>query len=128
MTDRILLTGILAEGRHGVHEHERLTPQAFEIDVELALDLQPAGTSDELDRTVDYSAVDVRVRELVESRSFQLIEALAETIAADILATYPVEEVVVRIRKPAVLLAGPVESVGVEIRRRRPDAGSATPG
>jgi len=117
VTDRILLIGILADGRHGVHEHERLVPQALEVDVELALDLRPAGTSDDLDRTVDYGQVEVRVRELVEGRSFQLIEALAETIAAEILAVYPVEEVVVRVRKPAVMLAGPVESVGVEIRR-----------
>ena len=119
MTDRILLGGILAEGRHGVHEHERLVPQAFEVDVELALDLRPAGTTDDLDRTVDYGRVDALVRELVEGRSFLLIEALAETIAAEILAAHPVEEVVVRVRKPAVVLGGPVESVGVEVRRAR---------
>jgi dihydroneopterin aldolase len=119
MTDRILLTGILAEGRHGVRDHERVVPQVFEVDVELALDLGPAGASDDLDRTVDYSRVDALVRELVEGRSFLLIEALAETIATEILAGFPVEEVVVRVRKPAVVLGGPVESVGVEIRRRR---------
>ena len=119
MTDRILLSGILAEGRHGVDEHERLVPQAFEIDVELALDLRPAGTSDDLDRTVDYGRVDAHVRELVEGRSFLLIEALAETIATEILAAYPVDDVVVRVRKPAVMLGGPVESAGVEVRRAR---------
>jgi dihydroneopterin aldolase len=119
VTDRILLTGILAEGRHGVHEHERLVPQAFEVDVELGLDLRPAGTSDDLDRTVDYGRIDALVRELVEGRSFLLIEALAETIAAEILAAFLVDEVVVRVRKPAVVLGGPVESVGVEVRRGR---------
>jgi len=119
MTDRVLLSGILAEGRHGVHEHERQVPQAFEIDVELSLDLRPAGTTDELDRTVDYGQVEARVRELVEGRSFLLIEALAEAIATELLAAYPVDEVVVRVRKPAVVLSGPVESVGVEIRRAR---------
>jgi dihydroneopterin aldolase len=121
VTDRILLAGILAEGRHGVHEHERLVPQVFEIDVELALDLRPAGESDDLARTVDYSRVDAEVRALVATTSFRLIEALAETIAAAILAAHPADEVVVRVRKPAVLLGGPLESVGVEIRRRRPD-------
>jgi dihydroneopterin aldolase len=121
VSDRIILTGILVEGRHGVHEHERLIPQAFEIDVELALDLGRAGTSDDLDRTVDYGPVVARVREMVEGRSFLLIEALAEAIATELLAAHPVEEVVVRVRKPAVVLAGPVESVGVEIRRARSD-------
>ncbi len=119
MTDRIVLSGILAEGRHGVHEHEQAIPQAFSIDVELGLDLRPAGTSDDLERTVDYGAVDALVREIVERRSFRLIEALAETIASEILAAFPVDEVVVRVGKPAVLLTGPVEAAGVEIRRSR---------
>jgi len=119
MTDRIVLTGILVEGRHGVHEHERAVPQAFEVDVELTLDLRPAGISDDLERTVDYGTVDGLVREIVVGRSFLLIEALAEAIAAAILGAYPVDEVVVRVRKPAVLLNGPVEAVGVEIQRTR---------
>lgn len=125
MTDRIVLSGILAEGRHGVHPHEREFAQAFAVDVELALDLRPAGTTDDLARTVDYGTVDGLVREIVEGRSFLLIEALAESIATTILAAYPVDEVVVRVRKPAVLLNGPVEAVGVEIRRAR-TGGSAT--
>ena len=125
MTDRIVLSGILVEGRHGVHPHEREVPQAFAVDVELALDLRPAGTTDDLARTVDYGTVDALVREIVEARSFFLIEALAEAIAAAILAAYPVDEVVVRVRKPAVLLNGPVEAVEVEIRRGRA-GGSAT--
>jgi dihydroneopterin aldolase len=125
VTDRIVLSGILAEGRHGVHPHEREFAQAFAVDVELALDLRPAGTTDDLARTVDYGTVDALVREIVEGRSFLLIEALAETIATAILAAYPVDEVVVRVRKPAVLLNGPVEAVGVEIRRAR-TGGSAT--
>jgi len=125
VTDRIILSGILAEGRHGVHPHEREFPQAFAADVELGLDLRPAGTTDDLARTVDYATVDGLVREIVERRSFLLIEALAEAIASAILATYPVDEVVVRVRKPAVVLNGPVEAVGVEIRRDR-TGGSAT--
>jgi dihydroneopterin aldolase len=95
------------------------------VDVELGLDLRPAGTTDDLARTVDYGTVDALVREIVEARSFFLIEALAEAIAAAILAAYPIDEVVVRVRKPAVLLNGPVEAVEVEIRRGRA-GGSAT--
>ena len=120
MTDRILLSGILVEGRHGVHPHEHAVPQAFSVDVEVGLDLAPAGNSDDLDRTVDYGAVDALVRDIVEHRSFRLIEALAEAIATAILAAYPVEGVVVRVRKPAVVLNGPVEAVAVEISRSRP--------
>jgi dihydroneopterin aldolase len=119
MTDRIVLRNIRLDGRHGVPDEERATPQPFEVDVELGLDLGPAGRSDDLARTVDYSKVDQAVREIVGTRSFRLLETIAETIAERLLADHPVDEVVVRVRKPAVRLAGPVDYSGVEIRRTR---------
>ena len=119
MSDRILIEGIVVQGTHGVHPEEQVTPQPFEIDVELALDLQPAGLTDDLERTIDYSKVFLTCREVVESTRFLLIEALAEAIAEALFAGYPADEVVVRIRKPAVDLGGPFRAVGIEIRRAR---------
>lgn len=119
MTDRILLEGMVFEGTHGVHEHEQRNPQPFEVDVELRLDLGPAGRTDDLERTIDYSRVFTEVGELVATTRYALIEALAERIASELLARWPADEVVVRIRKPAVDLGGPFRSVGVELTRRR---------
>jgi dihydroneopterin aldolase len=119
MSDRILLTGMVFRGRHGVHERERRDGQRFEVDVELWVDLQAAGRSDDLARTVDYAAVRETVREIVEGEPYRLIEALAESIAAALLSTYPVDEVTVRVRKPEVDLGGPLAGVGIEIRRGR---------
>jgi dihydroneopterin aldolase len=119
MTDRILLEGMVFQGTHGVHEHEQRHPQPFEIDVELHLDLQPAGRTDDLERTIDYSRVFTQVGHIVASTRFALIEALAEAIAHELLAGHPAQQVVVRIRKPAVDLGGPFRAVGVEITRRR---------
>lgn len=118
MTDRILLDGMRFQGTHGVYEHEQLHPQPFEVDVELALDLQPAGLSDELERTVDYGRVFEICRQIVESTRFNLVEALAEAIAQELLAEFPVEEVTVRLRKPEVRLGGMLRGAGIEIRRR----------
>ncbi len=120
MTDRITLANMRFEGRHGYYEHERLAPQPFEVDVELVLDLQPAGVSDDLARTIDYQRVHAIARQVVESTTFNLIEAIAETIARDILAECDVVEVGVRVRKPAVQLGGPLDYAAVEIWRRRP--------
>ena len=50
MTDRILLSRMRFEGRHGVTDEERAEPQPFEVDVELELDLQPAGIDDDWPR------------------------------------------------------------------------------
>jgi dihydroneopterin aldolase len=107
------------QGRHGVYDHELLTPQAFEVDVELRLNLQPAGVDDDLARTVDYSKVYEAVRQIVESTSFRLLEALAEAISHELLADFEVNEVGVRVRKPGVKLGGPLDHAAVEIWRRR---------
>lgn len=123
MTDRIVLHDIRMDGRHGVSDEERSAPQPFAVDVELVRDLRAAGTSDDLDRTVDYRAIDAIVRDVVGRRSFRLIEAIAETIAAEILAIAAVESVTVRVRKPAVQLGGPLAHASVEITRHPAEHG-----
>lgn len=119
-SDRILLTDMVFQARHGVFDHEKVTAQRFEVDVELFIDLQPAGLEDDLARTLHYGRVYETVRTIVESTTFNLIEALAEAIAHELLADFPaLEEIVLRVRKPEVQLGGPLAHAGVEIRRRR---------
>ncbi len=119
MSDRIILDAMVFQGTHGVYEEEQQNPQPFEVDVELALNLQPAGLSDDLERTIDYSRVFDTCRQIVESTRFNLIEALAEAIAQEILAGFPADEVTIRIRKPRAQMGGTLHAAGVEIRRRR---------
>jgi 7,8-dihydroneopterin aldolase/epimerase/oxygenase len=119
VNDRIVLTGMAFQARHGVHEHEQLVPQRFEVDLELGLDLRAAAAADDLAATVDYAAVYETVRAVVEGEHFRLIEALAGTIAERVLADYPVDEVTVRVRKPEARLGGPLEHASVEMRRAR---------
>lgn len=120
MTDRIVLTNMVFQARHGVNDWEKAEPQRFEVDVELAFDAQPAGLDDDLTKTVDYRGVYEVTRQVVESTTFNLIEALAEAIAHEVLGgTARAEEVVVRVRKPEVRLGGPLDHAAVEIRRVR---------
>ncbi len=109
------------EGRHGYYDYELLNPQPFEVDVELHLNLQPAGVDDDLEQSVDYGKVYGAVRQIVESTSFRLLEALAEAISHELLADFDVDEVTVQVRKPKVQLDGPLDYAGVEIRRQRPN-------
>jgi dihydroneopterin aldolase len=107
-------------GRHGWFDHEQRNAQPFEVDLELRLNLQPAGIDDDLERTVDYGKVFEAVRQIVESTTFRLLEALAEAISNEILADFPqVDEVGVRVRKPQVALGGRLDWAGVEIWRQR---------
>ena len=120
MSDRIVLAGMTFQARHGVADWEKVEAQRFEVDVELILDVQPAGLDDDLSRTVDYRSVYAITRQIVESTTFNLIEALAEAIAQEVLGGHPqLDEVVVRVRKPQVRLDGPLSYSGVEIRRVR---------
>lgn len=120
MSDRIVLTNMRFDGRHGYYEHELLEPQPFEVDVELVLNLQPAGVEDDLTKTIDYGRVYKIVRQIVESTTFRLLEAIAEAISHELLIDFDVIEVGVRVRKPKVQLGGPLDHASVEIWRRRP--------
>ena len=123
MTDRISLRGLRFSGRHGVTAEERASPQPIEVDLALHLDLSRAAASDELADTVDYASVFGVARQVVEERSFHLLEALAAAIADEVLAAHGVDEVEVRVRKPKAALPGAFEAVEVELSRRRGGAG-----
>ncbi|WP_247827689.1 dihydroneopterin aldolase [Arthrobacter antioxidans] len=117
--DTVLLTGITATGHHGVFEHERRDGQPFVVDLILHLDLHPAGTSDDLARTAHYGEVAELVHGIIQGDPFDLIEALAETIAAAILAAFPVAAVDVTVHKPKAPIAVPFGDVAVTLRRSR---------
>lgn len=120
MSDRIVLANMRFQGRHGYYDDELLALQPFEVDIELLMNLQPAGVDDDLDKSVDYGKVYEAVRQIVESTSYRLLEALAEAISHELLADFDaVREVGVRVRKPKVQLSGPLDYAGVEIWRQR---------
>ena len=64
--DRLSLLGMRFEARHGVLDWEKETPQPFEVDLILHADLSAAADSDDLDSTVDYSALHEMVRGIVQ--------------------------------------------------------------
>lgn len=117
--DTISLTGITAVGHHGVFEHERRDGQPFVVDVVLYLDLRPAGQSDDLTQTAHYGELAEQVTELITGVPLNLIEALAERIAAHILASFAVNAVEVTVHKPKAPIEVPFGDVAVSIYRER---------
>jgi dihydroneopterin aldolase len=122
--DRILLRGLRVFGHHGALLHEAELGQVFVIDLELALDLAPAGRADDLAKTVDYGSLAGRVAELVAGRPRQLVEAVAEDVAGLVLADGRVREVRVRVAKPHAPLPVDAAEVAVEVVRGRTVGGS----
>lgn len=119
MSDQISITGIRGMGRHGVFEHERAKGQEFLVDVELSVSTRSAASSDDLADTVDYGAVAQAVHALVVGPPVDLIETLAEHIAAACLSFAGVQSVVVTVHKPHAPIDVPFGDVAVQIERSR---------
>ncbi|MCY7296063.1 dihydroneopterin aldolase [Alteromonas sp. a30] len=87
----------------GVYEWERQAPQRLLLDLVLHLPLQEAGKSDDLSHTVDYAKIAEAMENLCQIHQPQLLEFLAETMCAHILANFPVEKVEIKLSKPDIL-------------------------
>ena len=118
--DQIVLQGVRAYGRHGVLEHEKQLGQTFVLDVVLHLDTRPAAAADDLTRTVHYGVLAEQVVAVVQGEPVELVETLAERVAAVALAPEVVVAVDVTVHKPQAPVTVPVDDVQVRIRRWRP--------
>ncbi len=114
--DLIEVRGIRARGHHGVLESERVTGQTFVADVIVAVDTQRAAGSDDLADTVDYSQI---VHAVLAGDPVDLIDTLAERIAARCLAFAGVQAVEVALHKPEAPVGVPVSDVILRIARGR---------
>jgi len=119
MSDKILLQNMMFYGFHGVYEYEREQGQKFYVDVEMHADLESASKTDNLTETIDYSAIYNQIKEIMENHRFQLLEAVGAHIAEEILRITIATDVIIRIRKPGVIISGPLDYVQVEINRRK---------
>ena len=109
------LRGLQLRGYHGVEPEEKERGQLFLYDVQL--EVGERGASDRLEDAVDYTRVAAVVREINERR-FDLLEALATTVAETLLERFKPESVRIRVRKPEVTPAGiEVEYTAVTVIR-----------
>ena len=122
MTDRIFVENIAVFAYHGLHAEEEKLGQRFYISLTAIADRRPAGVSDDFEQTVSYADLTEVAVEIATKRRFRLIEALAETIAAEILARFPkVLSILVRIDKPSAPIPAVIDGAAVEIERSRND-------
>ena len=119
MTDRIALTGLRVRGHHGVLPEERRDGQDFVVDVALALDLRPAAASDDVADTVHYGDLAERLAEVVAGEPVDLLETLAERLAAACLADDRVRQATVTVHKPQAPIAVAFDDVSVTVVRSR---------
>ena len=115
---RVFIRDLVLTSRIGVHQHERLADQRIRINLDLTVADQ-GPIDDDLDKVVCYSELMTGIRHVVGSGHVNLVETLAERIAAMCLEDRRVTSARVRVEKLDVFPE--TDSVGVEIERYRPE-------
>jgi dihydroneopterin aldolase len=119
VSDRISLSGLRVRGHHGVFDFERRDGQDFVVDVDLELDLATAAASDDVTDTVHYGELAGRLAEVIAGEPVNLIETLAERLAAVCLADVRVAAATVTVHKPQAPIPLQFADVAVTVRRTR---------
>jgi FolB domain-containing protein len=116
-SERVIgIQGLEVMAHVGVPEAERVAPQRLLIDLRFAAALQPEKLQDELDQTVDYAAVSLRVNEIVSEYPRKLIETLADDLTEILLQEFSLRWIELTIRK---FILPQTEWVSVTVRRMR---------
>jgi len=102
-------------GYHGNNPAERKLGQTFTVDLEVTLDTQRAAASDRIGDTLSYPVLEKIARKILEGEPANLLETVAERIAAAILTQPRVVAVTVRVSKRPPLPN--LDSFAVEITR-----------
>lgn len=114
--DWIEIRGLEIDTRIGVPEAERAAPQRLLVDLRLQPLREFSRMADAIDATVDYFALAQRVVTLAASRPRQLIETLADELAATVLREFALRRVEVTVRK---FILPNAEFVAAHCRRER---------
>jgi 7,8-dihydroneopterin aldolase/epimerase/oxygenase len=114
---RIQVRDLLLSAKIGLHQHERIASQRIRVNLDLGIaDL--GAIDDDYDKVVCYGELVTGIRHVVGAGHVNLVETLAERIAAMCLADPRVLSARVRVEKLGVFPEA--ASVGVEIERYRP--------
>ena len=117
--DRILVRDLRLRGIVGINDWERRKRQDIVINLTLFGDFRRAGSSDDIEDTLNYRSVTKDIIAHVESSSHYLVEALATELARICVMDHGAQRALVRVEKPAALRFS--DAVGIEIERSRQD-------
>lgn len=113
--DIIYLHDLRIETIIGIYDWERRVKQTVILDLEMGADIRKAATSDNIEDTLNYKAVAKRLFAFVGDSEFELVETLAERVAALILEEFSVPWLRLQVNKQGAVRG--VRDVGVIIER-----------
>ena len=117
--DKIKIENLEVFANHGVFPEETKLGQKFLVSCVLYLDTRRAGTTDLLEESVNYGTICQLITAQMKKKTFQLIEAVAEHLAEEILVfDERIRRIDVEIKKPWAPIGLPIDTVSVAISRR----------
>jgi 7,8-dihydroneopterin aldolase/epimerase/oxygenase len=113
--DSITLSGVKLHPRIGVTAEERCNRQECEADVTIWGSFEAAAATDCLDLSIDYCRMLSAIQHAADAREYNLVETLAYRIVRDLLQSFPVLRVRVKLRKRPAILSSAVDFIEVEV-------------
>ena len=117
--DTVFINDLRIETIIGIYDWERKVRQTISLDLEMGTDIRQAAATDAIDDTLNYKAVAKRLIAFVEASEYQLVETLAEKIAAIVLDEFSVPWLKLTVHKPGAVRGS--RDVGVIIERGQRD-------
>lgn len=105
---------------HGVYDFERARDQRFSADI--VMWVETAGATDDIAATVSYADIADEAMAVLTGTAVDLIETLAETIAARVMSHEGVVGTEVTVHKPDAPIDHPFADVSVTVRAGETDA------
>lgn len=115
--DKVMIEGLQVDAFVGIYAWEHEQAQPLVIDLTMAWDNRPAAQSEQISDALDYDRVSQAVTQLIVQQPWQLIETVAERIAALVLTDFAVTQVRVKVAKPQAVPTA--RQVAVVIERQR---------
>lgn len=112
--DIVRISALRVDAVIGVHDWEQRIRQPLVLNLDMATDIGPAASDDNLGLTLDYAAISERIQALVAASRYALIETLAERIAAAIRDEFSVTWLRLEVRKPGAVAGAQYVAVVIE--------------
>ena len=113
--DKVFIEQLAVNTVIGVCDWERTITQRLVLDLCMAWDIRQAATDDDLQYTLDYAAVSEHVLAFAARHQFELVETFAERLAAELMQTFGIGGLRLKLTKPGAVPQA--AGVGVIIER-----------
>ncbi|WP_440874609.1 dihydroneopterin aldolase [Thalassotalea sp. PLHSN55] len=113
--DKVFIKGLSIQTTIGFYAWEKEIKQTLVIDLEMGWNIAAAAENDELAKTLDYAQISEAIATFANANPVDLIETLAERLAAYLIESYHIPWLKLAIGKPGAVHNA--QTVGVEIER-----------